>query len=212
MIRKVIQQVSHKITALPFVQRYGGVVQTVTKLDVIDEGLVIENRFPVSCSTTALQCWEQGKYKNLIPDDSYKSIFYFEERDAFRLVSRREMKGQGIEYSARVRLVGWLNLAKLGSQDCELSDIIAFNCIGALTGSYTITTPVQGIVQIRPVGMVPKGLEIFERYTYNEREVGFLLYPYDYFAVDFDVIMSMNPGCLDTFTPTTEIDCIDLTL
>jgi len=211
MIRKAIQAVSSKITALPFVERYGGVVQTVRRIDLLDDGFVIEKRFPVSCSVTNLACWEQSRYKDLVPDDRYKSVFYFEEIEGFQIVGRQELRGQVIQYRGRVRLVGWLNLAKLGVEDdCNLSDRIAFEMIGALTGAYELSGDIDAVVQLKPIGMQPKSPAIFDRYTYEE-ENSYLLYPYDYFAVDFEVILGLMPDCITPFAPSTPVSCIDLT-
>ena len=208
MIRKAVDSISSKITSLPFVERYGGVVQTVRRIDVVDEGFIIEKRFPVSCSVTNLQCWEQGRYKDLTPDDRYKSVFYFEEIEGFRIVGRQELRGQVIQYRGRVRLVGWLNLARLGVEnDCNLSDRIAFQMIGVVTGASEMTGDIDAVVQFKPIGMVEKSPGIFDRYTYEE-ENAYLLYPYDYFAVDFEVILGLKPDCITPFIPSTPIECI----
>jgi hypothetical protein len=41
--------------------------------------------------------------------------------------------------------------------------------------------------------------------------MNFLLYPYDYLAIDFRVSLMVNLECVDDVAPGDEIDCIDLT-
>ena len=63
-----------KALALPFVERYGGIAHPMTHTfggDAI-------KTFPVSMALTGAQCFDQGKYANLVPDDRYKSVSYFE--------------------------------------------------------------------------------------------------------------------------------------
>jgi len=209
MIRTILSQIQTNLTDLPFVERYGGVVTAVTRIDEVNEDMYLEQRFPVSCSVTAIQCFEQGRYQDLVPNDQYKSIFYFEEVDGMRMT--RPDKNGNLQMSGVVRLVGWLNLPKLGVENtCNIADQVAFTCVDALWNSYTLSAPIAGAhCEIKPIGMRPKSADIFSRYSYKN-DSAHLLYPYDYFAFDFDVTLIMRAKCLDSFTPSTEIPCIDL--
>ena len=211
MIRTIIDQIKTAITSKPYVERFGGVVMPVTRFDEVDEGMVLRQTFPISPQVTGLQCWEQGRYHDLVPNDQYKSIFYFEELDGMQTNSRRKVKDHMVEHRGRVRLVGWMNLQKLGIEnEYNVAERIAFQLAGDIEGTYQLSAPLsKAMATIVPIGIQPKSSNIFDRYTYDN-ESGFLLYPFDFFAFDFEVLLSLKLDCIDEITISSPIACIDL--
>ena len=125
--------------------------------------------------------------------------------------SRRKVKDHMVEHRGRVRLVGWLNLQKLGIEnEYNVAERIAFQLAGDIEGTYQLSAPLsKAMATITPIGIQPKSANIFDRYTYDN-ESGFLLYPFDFFAFDFEVLLSLKLDCIDEITISSPIACIDL--
>jgi hypothetical protein len=70
---------SPEISSLPYVDRYGGLVQTMHL--IVDNGTDngVPKRYPVACDVTSRDCTNTGIYQDLIPNDSRKSVVYWEE-------------------------------------------------------------------------------------------------------------------------------------
>jgi len=58
--------------------------------------------------------------------------------------------------------------------------------------------------------MPERSAAIFNRYTYGDEVQNLLLYPYDYFALDFYLTILVNLNCNYELTPSTPINCIEL--
>ena len=100
------------LQGLPFVDRLAGVVRTVTITG--EDGK--RKAFPVACNVTNADC-TAGRYQDLVPDSSRKSVMYFEDGGT---VLTGLLKGDP-QFRSTIRLIGWLNLKKMGLTDCDLS-------------------------------------------------------------------------------------------
>jgi hypothetical protein len=211
MIQAVIDKLTTKVSVLNFIERYGGLVQTAVKIGQTDEGAFYEQRFPIACGVSSRECWEKGKFLQLVPNDTYKSVFYFEQLEDLNFEDGF-YKDKVIQLRTTLRAVCWLNLAKLGLMDnCTISDQVAALLIDALSvKSEALDAPWdKASYQLEPLQVVQKTPEIFERYTYAD--YNFTLYPYDYCAIDFELNVFVNTACIDDLTLGSEVECIDLT-
>lgn len=183
-----------KINTLPWLDKYAGIVKNLSYLSVDKEGKKVKKTFPASCRMTWEECeagQDTGRYKDLIPDSSKKSLLYLEDKGVRFL--RKE--GRRYVWRASMNMVGWLNLPKLGSTSCSYSSI-------ALTGilSKLPETPFNvgnyQMIQINAVGQEPKTNNPFAKFSYDETIQQFLMYPYDYFVLLIEVEFSTNKACL----------------
>lgn len=211
MINILVEKMRPCIEALSWVDKFGGLARPVTKEFETQTG-VVKKTFPVACNT-AFDCIDTGDYMDLLPNDNYKSVVYFEEisgltqTDAVRL---RSKKG-AFSYSLDIRLVAWLNLAKLGVADCVGSDAIAptllKSCLNCDFGDFDQ----DGFRVINFKTTFRRQLQrrlnvIFQGYTYEDRQdIG--LYPFDYFAMEFTITFETFKDCIPDFTPGAEIPC-----
>ena len=217
MIHTITNPIKTAIEALPLFTngtdtRTAGVVVPVTKKD--KEG--VRFTFPASCDVDGLACWEEGRYFDLLPNDLHRAVIYFEQLTDVRFTGYKDSKDTTMIYEADLRLVGWLNMRKFGSTDCTITSRLVLGIIKALTatkGQYSRNAgalPVidaaytNAIVEVEPVRQVRQDQSIFSRYTLSETV---LLYPWDYFALDFTCRLEVGRECFDEVVAGAEIIC-----
>lgn len=210
MIYLIDQAIRSKITALNFVERYGGFAMPVTADFPSDEG-ANRKTFPVSCSLSASECFEQDKYKNLVPNDAYKSVCYIEEV-AINAFEFGGSKRKSWTTTARIRVVCWLNYNKLGLDDCKSTDRFALALIAAVmenNGYYSFDIDsIKGAVHIQGAKIVEKNPNVvFGRYSYANMSHLFF-WPFDFFAVDFSCGIHISGGCVPGLTLGSEVTCL----
>lgn len=179
-----------------WIDKIAGLVQTANIQEKIGDNIT-EKSYPIACDVTADACIK-GHYKDLIPDSKKKSVLYFEDRGGVQFESR---EGGKLRYTASLRLVGWLNLKLLLEDSCGTS---TGNC--GVSGAYVIEI-IKALpyipfdvgdfysITIEPPSQVERSVDIFSRYTYSEEATQYLLYPFDFFALDIDVEFTIIPEC-----------------
>lgn len=186
-----------KISSLSFIDKTAGVVRPLVKIDVMENedgtGTVIRKIFPVACNVTAAQCEEQELYTDLVPDSKYRSIIYFEDGGS-TYVGRN---GETLNFVSKLRLVCWYNLQHFDTAQCSIDGQLIASIIGALPHNFFNDGDYQRL--LLTVASVPtKQSGIFSFYSYSEETNQYLLYPYDYFAIDFNVSFAINKNCIST--------------
>jgi hypothetical protein len=99
-----------------------------------------------------------------------------------------------------------MNLRRFENAGCSLS----FYAISSILPILRMPNPINymDIVQsMRAVGysFPPKDANIFARYSYNDGKQ-YLLYPYDYFAIDIETMFDVNSSCVPELQVKDE-DC-----
>lgn len=167
-----------------FVDKIAGLVQTVHLNISNQDGTKTEKTFPVSCNFTAEDC-KQGLYNDLTPDSKYKTVIYFEDGG----VSFNERKGNFVYYTSTLKLVCWINTILYKADWCGQgvpctvgAEIIKKIICCFPSQPVTITPYVRFLPTI--VSEDIRSNSIFSKYTYNELQTQYLLYPYDFFALN----------------------------
>lgn len=209
----------------PLISNYGGLVFPIsipTSIGQTDNGQEIlkEQVFPVACGINFSECIQQRKYQQLVPNSSYKSLAYWEQLgDATINTGEQKFapKSGLVVYDIPVRLIVWLNMAKLnindeGNEQCSIAAPVALKIqetlfnnrnrfeIGGAYGNSTVEFIFQGMEAKDPA-------KIFGRYTYGKEMAKFMLYPYDMFSLKYLVRVRINRNCITLFTLGTTIDC-----
>lgn len=207
MVRFIEQSIKSQITGLSFIERYGGVAIPVSITQQTKNGPVIKV-LPVSCDVDDTDCLETGKHPKLVPNSTYKSVAYLEEQGS-TTVNFAGAKAGEITATSRIRLVVWLNMQKLGYDDCKGTNRFELETLNAIKGFREFTVDgVTGTVNISRTSIVQKvSTNIFAKYSYSDHQWAFF-WPYDYFAVDFDATVKVGAGCLTSSTEQTVIECI----
>ena len=204
MTGKIIAAIKPDVSTLSFIERYGELTRPLPKL--------IEGKklfYPVSTSVDAAKCWEEGKYKRLVPNSDYYSVSYWEERTALRTIRNGQISKNFLTKVQTVRFVSWINLAKLGfSDDSKIGEMEAeaesVICqakkiqIGNNEGAFEFRNPVR-------LDYDPK--KVFDRYFYKD-EAHLFIYPYAFFAIEFDLEIIYNKNCQPAVNRGVEIQCI----
>ncbi len=202
MNAEIANILKEEIQGLPFIDRLGGLVKVIRKQEVTDKGTIVKS-FPVDCGTTLQDC-NTGKYKDLIPNSKYKSIHYFE--DLGITISGQDQAT--FTFDAKLKLVGWLNLKKLGKTDCSVSHLAQAAILKKIR-SKNFNDVSRGItnIQIRCTGIDPKTSVIFSKYSYPEEVTQYLMYPFDYYAMNFNVSFTVSTSCINDWMNGIPNDC-----
>lgn len=208
MVRLIEQALKNPIESLGFIGQYGGIVQAVTIPKEVGEEQYIGKTFPVSCYVSASDCFEGGKYYDLVPDGQYASVAYFEQRGGATLTTagpnRREWA-----FEENLRFVCWLNYPKLGLSDCLGPERFAMAFLNAVMGTRTFTVDgISGRLAITRARLVDRDYrQVFGRYSYTDKQHVFF-HPYDFFAVDLTARVAINGDCLTDVTLGDPVDCV----
>lgn len=192
MNKELSHILKEKLKTLPFVDVLAGMAQTLTMEDVSETGAVTVSRFPVSYDHDVMEC--EGAEISLLPDSSKKSIIYFED---FGISTTGRLHGQ-TGYSSNVRLVAWINRAKLvGDHYKEISGRVMATIIDVLAGKNPQNIGMFTRLTIEVARIQPQDAGIFGKYTYKETDRQYLRPPFEFFAIDFIAKFYVPAKCLD---------------
>jgi hypothetical protein len=196
--------ISPNIQALDFVDRYASVVKTIN----ISIGDSVK-RYPIACDVTEQDCANNGRYQDLVPDDSKMSVLYWEELQPMQVsgfTPTKTFKNRVFKGSAR--LIVWVNLAKMGQTSCTTPIEVLLELEKAITQNIQITS---GVFQNSRVEILPTRTEgnidtIFGKYSYPKTK-NFYLSPFDFFAIDvsFTITQCLTKGASFVLSPS--VDC-----
>lgn len=193
-----------KIQALPFIERYGGIAHPMTHAFGTDT----LKTFPVSMSLTGAQCFEQGKYANLVPDDRYNSVSYLEGLTSPARVTFKDPKSHIATISQACKLVVWLNMQRLGRTSQADVGLMALAAIAALQGNYAISYGgVNGRMEVDQATVRMDKNGAFGGYTYVDKQALFM-WPFAFFAIEFNTVTQLPKACLNEIENLSPINCI----
>lgn len=204
MINNVAKDILEQINSIHWLDTYAGIVKTVSK-EYQENGVPVVKRFPVSCEATTSDCFSNGTYKDLVPDSSKKSILYFEEVGGAQLISKER---DVFNYQTTLRMVCWLNQKLLGTEDCSISDKAICDIMNAMNFKRHNNVPLNlQKINIRFATQEAKTANIFAAYNYQEEKSQYLMYPFDYFALNFVVQFSINKNCCEGIPELPANEC-----
>lgn len=191
------------IEPLPFIDRLAGMVRPVT---ISEETATGKRRkvFPVACGVSGKDCVTNGKYQDLVPDDAKKSVIYFEENGGTQFVGYQK---KDFQFRSQLKLVGWLNLSKLGVDSCSWSSIAVLQILSKMPIGYFNLDNRYTRCQITGIAEAEKLPSIFSKYTYDEAVTQYLLFPYDYFALNITIEYIVPRSCINEIILASPINC-----
>jgi len=202
MIYTIGEILKSKLIGFTYVDRISGVVQTAVKKNAA--GNLV--RYPIACDVDGKECDDTGRYLDLIPNDRFKSVMYFEDLGGSQF---NEKNGNDLRFTSNIRLVGWLNLKELGKDDCHITAQVVAHIITRLESTQEINPIPFTRLKIAVISQLVRTPQIFGRYTYQEDQTQYLMFPYDYFAIDFRVTYSINKSCVPEFNAGVPDECLD---
>lgn len=210
MINAVNLYLESIIKAMPFVQRWGGLVRHLDR-PVMDGATKLgTDIWPVTCDLDPADCFTNDTYKRLEPKEEYTSVFWFKEGGRMDLV---RSNGDEHVYNFEIDLVGWLNLAKMGYAECSISQFCGLVFTRDLLKKFN---PPGANAELSHTVLVVKRLrhmtgghkEIFEPYSFRESQHLFV-YPYEPIGVTISGDFYVKGDCVDNFAFKTEIECVE---
>lgn len=192
MNEKIANILKSKIQNLPFVDKIAGLVRPVKQEVLGENNIKVLKTFPVSADVS-YDLLIGGKYRDLIPDSKYQSILYFEDNGCVLTYKDRGWVG----FNSKLTLIGWLNVKKL--MDCQTFTASTEVILSILSNlpEMPFNEDIYREIKIIALSEVPKSNAIFSRYTYDELKTQYLLYPYDYFALNMSVDFKVNLACVE---------------
>ena len=183
MNNKLANIIKGKISDLTWIDKIAGLVQTVNiKIDKVSKS------YPISCDVDYEVCIK-GAYQDLAPNSKKDSIVYFEDKG----VSFVQRIGNRIKFRSSLRLVCWLNLKNIYGATCDaevehgnVSGDYVIEVIKALPSVPFSEGDFIGIT-ITDISQAERSVDIFSKYTYNEQATQYLLFPFDFFALDLQI-------------------------
>lgn len=202
--------ISPNISNLPWVGRYGSVIQKMVKDSVDENDQRTKVTYPVSCNVTGRDCANTKPYEDLVPNDRYSSVVYWEEISPMTESGRSSVDRFGYKKIQGVyRLVAWFNLLKLGLDTC-IAPIEAYREIERHTNlDIKITGGVfpNALLKVVPYRDVPRDASIvFGKYSYPKNSK-YYLKPFDFFAIDYRFTLDYCMNSDNQFIPNNSIDC-----
>ena len=201
---------SPKIQTLDFVDRYAGIVRTINIAEGNGTETGIVKRYPLACNVTGVDCANIGIYQNLVPDDTKKSVIYWEMVSPMTnggMTKTRDFYRK--KFKGTARLVVWLNLAKLGIDNCTDSILVLPILEKEITTKGKITGGIYDgdLLWIEPLRMVNQDINtIFGKYDYNKLK-NYYLYPFDFFAIDVQFTLEQCLSKGGSFPCAVPLDC-----
>lgn len=187
MNKEIADIILSKIDGLAWVDKTAGLVRTSTIHQPSDKG-TIKKSFPVAC--------DSNNKVDLIPDSKKLSVMYFEDLGVNILGS----DDRYINCESNLRLVVWLNGKRLGYDGCGISSIAIMSILKVFAGLFNPFNQGNFVkVKISGISELPKDASIFGKYTYDEAQTQYLMFPYDYFALQVKTSFSIAFNCLTDF-------------
>ncbi len=186
MNRRIAALLKDRISEYTYVDRLAGMVRTV-KYERNGSVVII----PVATDSEADLACDDSQVQDMVPDERYGCMVYFEDRG----VTRTQSRTRGVSFVCRLRLVCWVNAQKFGN-DPEAASKILSQFVGTMEHGPYNSGPFVG-ARHRVEGIPQSGHGIFSAYTYPESARQYLMPPFDAFAIDIATEVRIKPGCQD---------------
>lgn len=209
MINEIIQLFEEEVTALSWVQRYGGLakpVQIISQTGTPKTAAVAHYiGTPQKQDQTSLL--QEKRYKFLVPDRNIKSIIYYEQPQPEVLVDGFGRQNY-CRYETTIKLIGWLNLKKIGVEETTIKGKCMQHIISIFNNRFwgdTDSTRNATTKNITPDN-AEATLNLFSKYSYADKQ--FLhFYPYEVFSINIPVRYTIYTNCKSEIN-ISNIDCV----
>jgi hypothetical protein len=189
MNNKIANIVVGYIDGLSWIDKLAGMTQ-IAKINQRSGETAVSKTFPISCQMAFDNSCADECYEDLMPNSKYKSVVYFE--DGGFTFSRQE--GNKMYYESSIRLVAWLNYKLIGEGGCGTTGDFIIDILKVLPDIPVNVGNMLGF-RVWMASQVPRGFEIFSKYTFDEPRTQLLMLPYDYFALDLKATFYIIPDC-----------------
>lgn len=211
MLNIIADILNAKLANLVWIEARSGMTVAATKTDyapiTMEDGTVKMIAlpplvYPVACGTSYPECWDNGKYKHLTPDENKGALAFFVDPGGVSLKEVLGPKAGLLRFQFRIKFLLWLNLRRLlpaDSTDCNLSGRVAPYLAAQFYGDHTSSLPdVYRSVRVDSIQQLGKDPSMFKPYTFADNGAVFL-YPYDYLGMMLSGTFDISRNCLPDF-------------
>lgn len=189
MVDKITDILAQNYADLNFVSKAAGTMQLMKKQQGKGKPDLV---FPVAKTIytggVIEECDEAVGYYELLPNQNESCILYFEDRGAKAKASNKRFT----TYEGKLRLVCWFNLKKIDPtlDPNVIKEQIRINLLSEIpqTGQLLAT-------KIAVDTLAPNRPHPFSRFSLNEAQKQFTLYPYDYITINVKYVCHCNDHC-----------------
>lgn len=229
MLTLATKTVTPLIAGTGLIERLAGMTYKVEKRDKLSgsadgSDIIRKQTFPVSANVNSVECFQKGRYKDLVPNTSLRSIGYWEcvqpehpvsASDANSLFHRGAGKGRDI-YRGILRFVFVANIAKLNinnlyGNDSDINPLIKQSILNQINEKdIIIDSPVFTNCHAKFVYLGGEKMDVNQvfPYTYDDLNINVLgLYPFTFSAMNFEVFLFINKSCIGQIEAGTALDC-----
>lgn len=180
--------INKTLSSISYLDKMSGIAK-VYPLVQEGENRALIKKIPVSTYTNAEQCNAKTIHQfDLIPDSRLRGMIYFEELAPIRVIEKRTA---GNRYESALRLVCWLNpqLLDAAEDPKRVGTKVLVDVIKRLTEEQMFHDPEKmfSAITIDVVAVPEKTSQLFNRYDYDEKLTQYLMFPFDYFAIDLSI-------------------------
>ena len=198
MIHTVVDDIIIDIKTLTFADRVGGIVYPLQRKNVDKDGRSIIKTIPIYANIDD-EC-DKSIYVDFVPNDKYMSCIYFESTPE-RIITEHSYGGQ-VAAQCTLTVVGWFNMKKINQ--CKASaDSLLRNVIYKII-SKKVVDDTDVVIELNSIDF--RNPSVFSKYSYDEAEKQYLIYPYDFGSATFDVQL-IYPICDEE--PALSPDCFN---
>lgn len=182
MTKELANVVKGMLAGIPFLDVVAGIVQPVVDVKFKESNnQAMARKLPVSYDVTG-KGTTLGLERQLVPDQSKKSILYFED---FGSQTDTQARAGTLAFISNIRLVFWMNKINAGF---DKYDEVSGLCIEEILKRLVKKsgTNANGITRlfISNPRILIQDINVFSRYNYPEEVVQFLRPPFEFFAID----------------------------
>lgn len=195
-ISKVLRDRLRENGGLPFVQKYAGLVQTVTDVNPTSDSTTEKRRYPVATEVVVNDVCH-GNEEVMTPDSAMKGVLYFEDGGTQKTESE---KGK-FKYLSNLTLIVWINRQLITSNIYSEITGIAIQMILDKLGVEK-NPESEGMfsqIQVTLNRILPQEATLFSKYTYDETVTQYLRPPFEFFGLNLSVKYGINSNCIGDF-------------
>jgi hypothetical protein len=191
MINTIITEINKGLQTVNITDLICGIVKPI-KRKIRKGNDTVEKTEPGYLDITAKTNCNVSDYISCVPNSAKRSILYYELESN----NIEQLNSHTFRVTSQVKLIFWFNYKKINT-DIQTIDSIQLALIKAIPDRLTINN-IQHI-SIQLTGS-EKAERLFSDYDYDETEKQFLMYPYDYFALNYTIEYSINKACIEDIT------------
>lgn len=211
-----------KLIGIEYVEKFGGVVQTIERTTLNARGESIAYRIPVAKAfhyfkdaekdinenrIEVLNCGlKSAIMEDFLPESKISGMIYFEDNGVSVDTSKRH---SGLNFfNSKLRLVGWFNQKKFREIfDNDFRSKAMIEIMNKILTKRPIKQGNLSQMMVRISSIPPLDSGIFSSYDFNESQTQFLTAPYDFFAIDLDISFAIPKNCSEIKFIPEEVIC-----